>query len=301
MTGATEHDALALAARTIGVEPSELMPLHRHATTVYVTIPSPHIVVRLTDSAPGSAHAHTAVAVTRWLIEQGFPATEPADVDQPLNVGPYTVTFWRYYPQNDRAAPGAGHLGALLRELHQLPEPPIKLPAYQPLAELGATLDDAHAAALAADDRRWLQHRRDVLLNAYRDLDSPLGAGFIHGDAYPGNTLWDDQRVRLGDWDEAAHGPRVIDLVNTHQGRRVGRSDEERAAFTAAYGWDVTSWRGFSVLREMRDLHTLGSFIRRAGHGDDPAARELHHRIRTLRSNDADARWHAARRGITGV
>lgn len=28
----------------------------------------------------------------------------------------------------------------------------------------------------------------------------------------------------------------------THRGARFGRSAEERQAFTAAYGWDVTSW-----------------------------------------------------------
>ncbi len=52
-----------------------------------------------------------------------------------------------------------------------------------------------------------------AVLTAYRQVDSALGLGFIHGDAYPGNTLWDGERVRLGDWDEVARGPRELDLA----------------------------------------------------------------------------------------
>lgn len=120
-----------------------------------------------------------------------------------------------------------------------------------------------------------------------------LGEGFIHGDAYPCNMLWDGDHAVLGDWDEVAHGPRELDLVNTHQGARFGRDLAERKAFTAAYGWDVTSWSGFPTLRAMRDLHTLAVYIERSDSGDALAATELQHRLTTLRHGDAMARWRA--------
>ncbi|MEV4927880.1 phosphotransferase family protein [Streptomyces roseoverticillatus] len=63
----------------------------------------------------------------------------------------------------------------------------------------------------------------------------------MHGDAYPGNTLWDGESVRLGDWDEAATGPRELDLANTHQGARFGRTPAAIDAFTSAYGH--SPWR----------------------------------------------------------
>ncbi len=130
-------------------------------------------------------------------------------------------------------------------------------------------------------------------LGEYERLDFPLGHGWIHGDAYPGNTLWDGDRALLGDWDEVGTGPRELDLVNTHQGARFGRPQAERAAFTAAYGYDVTAWPGFPVLREIRDLHTLGSYMRLAGTGNRRAAIELGFRLGTLKRGDADAQWNA--------
>jgi aminoglycoside phosphotransferase (APT) family kinase protein len=232
------------------------------------------------------------VTITRWLLEQGFPAIEPIDVDQPVAFDGAVVTFWRHYPQNDRAAPGAGALGALLRRLHELPQPPVALDEYVPLAHLGSALESD--LPLSDEDRSWLADRREQLLAEYGRLDSALGIGFVHGDAYPGNTLWDGQLVRLGDWDEVARGPRELDLVNTHQGARFGRSADEQQAFTDAYGWDVTTWPGYPILREMRDVHTLGAFGERAGRGDDAAAAELRHRVATLRAGDASARWHAS-------
>lgn len=238
-----------------------------------------------------TGRARTVVELTRWLTGQGFPSVAPLDVEQPIDVDDYTVTFWRYYPQNDRPKPTADHLGAMLRQLHALSTPPVELSEYQPLKNLGDSV--TASTALSDNDRRWLLDRRAELLVQYEQLDFPLGSGWIHGDAYPGNTLWDGDRALLGDWDEVGTGPRELDLVNTHQGARFGRSLTERGAFNAAYGYDVTAWPGFPVLREMRDLHTLGSYIRLADTENEQAAIQLDFRIGTLKRGDANALWSA--------
>jgi len=289
-TAATDHAIVQAACTQAGLDSSTATPLHRHATSVWL-LRDRGVVVRV-DRSANQRRAELAVTVTRWLLEQGFPAIEPLAVDQPVAIDGAVVTFWRYYPQNNRAAPGAGALGALLRRLHELPQPPVHLDDYVPLAHLGRALESD--LSLPDEDRTWLANRRLQLLTAYGPLDSALGVGFIHGDAYPGNTLWDGQFVRLGDWDEVARGPRELDLVNTHQGARFGRSAEERQAFTDAYGWDVTTWPGYPILREMRDLHTLGAFSERAARGDDVAVAELRRRVATLRAGDANSRWHAS-------
>ncbi|WP_244174834.1 phosphotransferase [Streptomyces misionensis] len=249
------------------------------------------VVVRVSPSSQ-RRRLETALSLTRWLVSHDFPATEPLSLPQPFTHGPYAVTFWRHYPQPEDGAPSAGHLGALLRALHELPPPPTRLPRYQPLASLKNTVDSS--SYLQPVERAWLTARREELLEAYGGLDFPLGHGFIHGDAYPGNTLWARQVVRLGDWDEAAFGPREIDLANTFQGVRFGRTSEELDKFTHQYGYDIRSWPGLRVLCEIRDLHTLGSYIRRADRGDTAAAQQLQHRIETLRSHDDRARWSAA-------
>lgn len=289
---ASAENAARTACSAAGLDNSSLTPLHHHATAVYL-LQDLDIVVRV-SRGDDRARARNAVAVTAWLTEQNIPVTEPAPVPQPAEIDDASVTFWRYYPQNPaQGKPNAAALGNILRQLHALPEaPPVALPRYQPLTHLGAVL--AGPTGLPPEDHAWLAQRRDELLNRYAELDSALGEGFIHGDAYPGNTLWAGEQVILGDWDEVAIGPRELDLINTHQGARMGRSQAERDAFTAAYGWDVTAWSGFQTLREMRDVHTLAAFIERGAAGDQAAASEVAHRIATLRAGDAAARWHSA-------
>ncbi|MET9260513.1 phosphotransferase [Amycolatopsis sp. NPDC004079] len=280
--------------RRTGLDPAGFTRLRRHAADVILL---PHAadggLVLKAAPAHGADRAVRAVALTRWLHGRGFPCTHPAAVDQPMVVGNRVVTIWLHHDQHDRGIPGAAHLGTLLRSLHRLPLPPVELPEAQPLAGL-ADLIEADTA-LPPRNRKWLLQERSRLLERYRSLDFPLGSGLIHGDAYPGNTLWDNDggTVLLGDWDEPALGPRELDLANTIQGRRFGRPPSEIDAFVDAYGYDPRKWEGLEVLTRIRDMHTLGSFLRRAAHGDQAAADELRTRAGSLRTgNDTD--WHAA-------
>jgi aminoglycoside phosphotransferase (APT) family kinase protein len=284
------ESAARLACRASGLADRSLTQLHHHATSVFL-LADDGVVVRVSSDSQ-QRQLETAVSLTRWLVANDFPATEPVDVPQPVACAPYVVTFWRHYPQPQRGAPSAGRLGDLLRALHALPPPPVSLPQYQPLTSLKNAVDSS--TYLEPSEREWLAARREELLDAYGKLEFPLGQGHIHGDAYPGNTLWDEQDVKLGDWDEAAVGPRELDLANTFQGVRFGRTTAELDDFSLRYGYDIRQWPGLPVLCEIRDLHTLGSFIRRADHGDAGAARQLSHRVETLRNSDGQAQWGAA-------
>lgn len=284
---AVDHAALSTACSAAGLDSSSLSLLHRHATSVYL-LASAAVVARV-SRGEDRRRARTAVTAVRWLVDQGFPATAPLDTAQPVDVGDTVVTFWRYYPQNGRPSPEPAALGAILRQLHQLSAPPVALRRYQPLARLGTVL--AGPTRLPEAEREWLYQRRAELLADYDQLRSTLGVGFIHGDAYPGNMLWDGDKAILGDWDEVANGPRELDLVNTHHGARLGRGASQREAFTAAYGWDVTTWSGFPTLRAIRDLHTLAAYIERSNAGDGPATAELQHRVTSLLRGDVTAQW----------
>ncbi|GAB4087313.1 hypothetical protein GCM10028784_39430 [Myceligenerans cantabricum] len=288
-TTASPPDAAVAACRAWDL-PDDVVPLHAHATSVFL-VPRADAVVRVSGADQHTSLARS-VTLARWLSEHGLPVTTPLDVPQPFAAGDYAVTVWWHLPQHERPTPHPEHLGRLLRRLHALPQPPIDLPAYQPHETLRPQIP--RSAALRAADRHWLLARSDALLAAYDRLDFPLGHGLIHGDAYPGNTLWNGNDVVLGDWDEAAFGPRELDLANTFQGIRFGRSDADLHAFSLAYGHDLTHWPGLPVLTELRDLHTLGSFIRRADHGDAEAARQLAFRLGTLRAKDRTALWRVA-------
>jgi hypothetical protein len=203
-------------------------------------LPTAGLVLRL--GAPGErslAKARRGVAVAQWLTRLGFPAVEPADVDQPVLLDTAVVTFWRYYPQHDRGYPPVTHLAALLRQLHQLTTPPadlpVELPTYQPLQSFTAVL--AAARGLPDDDLDFLADTRQRLLTAYTDLAFVLPPGLIHADAWTGNLLWDGYPVlrdihqlhtltsfiRLAPTDPAAHAElrhRITCLRNGDQSTR---------------------------------------------------------------------------------
>jgi hypothetical protein len=272
------------ACTALGLDCRDMESVRQHATAIYL-LPREGAVVRCSPLETADS-VTTGVRLVQWLLGREFPATEPLNVQQPITTPLGVLTLWRHYPQQG-ATPPAGRLGELLRRLHDLPRPPMDLPVYEPLASLRRTLE---VSALPEATRTWLHQAIDARLDEYWSLRPVLGVGLIHGDAYPGNTLWDGDRVRLGDWDEAAIGPRELDLANTYQGVRFGRTEEELNEFADAYGTRLPP-RVLRTLTGMRDLHTLGAFIRRTDAGDAEAQVQLTHRLSTLKRNDVHARW----------
>ncbi|WP_424862890.1 aminoglycoside phosphotransferase family protein [Streptomyces sp. MMS24-I29] len=286
-----EEYAAHSAARMSGLRSDQITKLHQHATAVFL-LPTERIVARVSP-VEHLPRLTTSVTLTRWLTTNGVSVTEPAALQQPVLADGHVVTFWRYYPQpTTRSTPNTEHLGQLLRQLHQLPQPPITLPKWAPLTSFTQTL--THAKSIPDLKKEWLATRAHELIAAFEELDYTLAPGLVHGDAYPGNCIWDGGDARLGDWDEAAIGPREVDLANTYQGRRFGRTVAELGKFGKAYGHDITSWPGLPTLIRIRDMHTLGSYIRRADAGNAAAARELGWRIDTLQRGDTAAIWKAA-------
>jgi aminoglycoside phosphotransferase (APT) family kinase protein len=267
------------------------------SSAVYL-LPAADTVARVA-LAPGSAdRVSRAIQVTRWLTSLDYPCVQPLDVDQPAVVGDdagdAVVSLWRYLPQPaDAGLPQPAALGRLLRDLHALPASPIPLPTVEPLTRLYSAIE-ADTSALSRPDRDWLLARGNDLLNAYQQLDPPLGHGLVHGDAHLGNVLRDTTRGRpvLADWDPVAYGPREWDLVLIAGDDRFGLPATDRAAFAAAYGFDVTTWSQWTILRDLRELHSLAAYIRLAP-SVPAAAAELDHRIGTLRTGDRGTVWHA--------
>jgi hypothetical protein len=175
-TTVSPESAARRACRASGLPDESLTLLHQHATSVYL-LPTQGIVVRVSPASQ-RPRLDTAVTLTRWLASHRYPATEPADLPQPVVCESYAVTFWIHYPQPDVGVPAAGHLGDLLRRLHELPPPPVELPEYQPLLSLQATL--RNSSGLQADDQEWLTTRSRELLDVYRRITFTLGQGLLH-------------------------------------------------------------------------------------------------------------------------
>jgi Ser/Thr protein kinase RdoA (MazF antagonist) len=287
------------AAHQVGIEVSELRLIRHFANAVYLVEErgGAQSVARVGYGPGVRARSERSIAVCRWLVELGYPATEPLEVDQPVVLTErdteFVVTFWRYYPQSEgRAVPGLDRLGVLARRLHEIADPPpVALPVYEPLETMHRLVrgDDA-LDVMRSETLGWLQDRIRSVRDDYAHLDSPLGVGLIHADMYAGNLLWANGDVVLGDWDSVCTGPREIDLAPTFTAERFGLAGEARDAFAEAYGYDLRSWSGWPLLREMRELSTLSALIKLASRQTD-AGEELHFRLNTLRAGDRRARW----------
>jgi aminoglycoside phosphotransferase len=284
---AAAASALRSSAKQCGLDLRGARLIRLFASAVY-HLPAADVVARIAPmTSPDTvAHLATSVQVTRWLVGIGFPTVEPLPLDQPVVADGCVLTLWRYLPQEGPALMPAD-LGRLLRELHGLETPPMRMPLYRPLVTVRRAIESSHA--INQDERAWLKKRCTQLLNAYDQLSFPLQAGIIHGDAYRGNLLRDGRRVVLADWDEVSTGPREIDLIPTLQGTRFGLSEYERDAFIEAYEYDIRAWDGYPVLREIRELSTVSALLREA-RADLAALRQLHVRLRSLHTGN-DQQW----------
>lgn len=287
---------LMAACRNAGLDSTNARLVRHFANAVY-HLPSHNAVARLGYWPDAVQRATTSIQVTAWLIEQGFPATEPlAGPVQPVTVHEEAftaaVSFWVYYPEPPEAGvPDASRLGRLVHDLHALPDPPIQLPPYRPLRSLRAAIDStAGSSGLASGDRAWLTTRIHDLVHAYNQLNTALGTGLIHNDAHPENLLWHPASptgVVLGDWDSVTVGPRELDLIAVDLEPRFGAPDHIRDQYAEAYGHDVRDLPAYATLRDLYSLRTLTALVRLAP--DNPAAAsELHHRITSLRTGNAN-------------
>ena len=284
--------ALAAASAHARLDARGATVLHIRANAVY-HLPREGVVLRV-RSVPEPAdevleRLTAAVGVTRWLRAQGFPATEPLDVDQPVVVDGHVATFWRYVPVTSGGGRDVITLGRLIRRLHSLPPPAVTLPAADPLGSLRT--DVRHSACLSATEREWLLARADELEQQAASARWVLGTGLVHGDAHVGNLLHSPGGVVLGDWDSVSNGPRELDLLPTSMWRRYGRPSAEWDKFCAAYEVNPDDLPGLPLLQQLRELHAVAAYVRNAA---DPAFRaELTRRIASLQAGTYAVPWRA--------
>lgn len=215
-------------------------------------------IARTIDYLPDFTTA-VAVAVARWLESAAFPAVRLAGpAGQPIVSAGRVVTFWAQVAE-DVSYGTAAELASLLRRLHDLAPPPsLVLPELRPFAGAQTRIS---AAELSDDDRQFLLGRLGDLRDGYADLDFALPWGPIHGNANVSSVvplMWDSSPV-LVDLDGFATGPREWDLVPTamYYERFGWHTDDEYLEFAAGYGFDVMSWPGYVLLRDIRELILL--------------------------------------------
>jgi aminoglycoside phosphotransferase (APT) family kinase protein len=247
------------------------------------------VVVRIAGSTALRHRVAKVVTVAGWLAEHDVPAVRLLPgVPQPVDVGGYLATVWQAVPAAHRP-PTTRDLAVLLRRLHGLPPPPFELPEWQPLDDVRRRLGDAEGVDPA--DRRFIEAHCERLDERLAVLKYPLTGCVVHGDAHLGNLVPSPSGPVLCDFDSTCLGPPEWDLTPIPVGlRRFGGSRRSAAVFAREYGFDVTRWPGFAVLREVRELKLATSVlpILRSNPGVVP---ELRRRLHSVRTGDTSAEW----------
>lgn len=277
------------ACERIGVshDGAELLRLGENA--IYRLASAP-LVVRIARSARLWDDATKEVAVAQWLAEVGIPAAQVWPVDQPLDVDGHPVTFWRYIAGR-RGGPGDVRvLGRLLRRVHELPAPDdFRLPAQDPLQRVRPRIE---AARVTDGERSFLLQTFDELLGAIDELQFPLPEGVNHGDAHVQNLMVADGRAQLIDFEGFCWGHPEWDLAMTATEYVTAGfwTAEQYGQFVDAYGFDVSTWSGFDVLRRAREISMTTWLMQNVEEVPEIRA-EFDKRMTTIRTGQPTARW----------
>lgn len=271
-TPATANTVMAEACATLGLpaDSAELIRFGKHAMW---RLPG-GIVLRI---PPAGRHRIAAreITVARWLHDHAVPTVRPiADLPQPMDVRGHAVTFWHELPPHRHGT--LADLAGLLRRLHELPLPDFYLPPVDPFERL---VERIERAAPTPEDRAWLDDRLTDLQDAWHDLPPGLPDRFSHGEAWIGNVAVADGTATILDFEAASVGPPEWDLATTayKQGIAGTHDPEAYRNFCRIYGFDVTTWVGYPVLRAVRELRiaclTLDQALHTPGLADEALLR----------------------------
>lgn len=286
-SSAIRHTLLQACAQAgLSGDHAELLRLGENA--IYQLADAP-VVVRIARSADRLPRVQKELCVARWLAHAGVPAVGVDEkIDQPLLVDGHPVTFWRMVT-GGMPAPTHVDLARLLAAFHRAQDCPCDLPGFDPLTTSQGRL--AKAANIADSDRAFLAERCADMNEQLHHLGFALPAGPIHGDAHVNNLLTDHGQVVLLDFESSAVGPREWDLLPMAIAvDRYGRSERQYLEFADAYGFDVRTWPGYPVLREVRELTMTTWIMQNVGESPDVAA-EFALRVASMREKDFTRAW----------
>lgn len=289
-TPETTRRALASASEVAGLSTvgAELVRMGENAM---YRLSQYSVVARIGRSVAAS---HKEARIAKWLADHQFPAARLASVaaEQPVVLGNFAVTFWEFIEEGSEAVSSAD-LGAVLRDLHDLPESPVlSLPVFKPMPKVEKRLNDI-GFRLPDVDRRFLLEQCESLRVEFAKLDLVLGFGPVHGDYHAGNLMRDRSgTIRLIDFEDFCWGPREWDAcIEAVRYRAMGwTSEEDYSAYTRAYGFDPLDWPGFPVVRAIRELNMTTWLAQRLGQSAEVDA-EVRRRIADLHDGQACRHW----------
>lgn len=254
-------EAAVLAAKTVGFDTTHTDVIRAGENTL-VRLPA-RVIARVTR--PGQeATAAKEIRVARWLEDIGIPVVHPVvGIDEPVLVGDRAVTFWDELPPHQPGSPA--DIADMLRLIHSTRVPAgLHLPPLAPFVRIAERI--AEATWLPPDDQTWLLSHLAGLEETYRQLPPGRAVGAVHGDAWSGNVVITRAGPILLDLERFSIGPPEWDLTSVavdHFTFGTVTADQWQH-FCDRYGCDVTTWPGFTVLRDARELRKVTFAIQMA-------------------------------------
>ena len=281
--------ALLAACAEIGVSVGDAELLRMGENAIFI-LRREGIVARVARSDDRRQKVERELAAARWLARHGYPAVRVVEeiAPQPVQADGRLVTFWVLIDESGSAS--FEDLGALLRDLHALSAPDFALPQFNPFSAVPGRLAnpgsaDPRAVAFLTDLYRHLEPR-------YAGLEFAAPFGMIHGDAHRGNVIPTKSGPVLTDFEVVAWGPREWDLTPTAMAMdRFGLPRATYESFSRTYGFDVTAWPGYPVLRSVREL-TMTTWLMQIIDVSPERRHEFEHRITTMRNGKRTELWH---------
>jgi Ser/Thr protein kinase RdoA (MazF antagonist) len=283
------RSVLARACAAVGLDDTGARIVRCVNNAVYQLERHP-IIVRITLTPGLRRRAFAAVEAARLLERHRVPVVQPArGVPHIVHVEQHVVTFWLRAVDTGRT-PTVAELARLLRRLHRVPAAGAALPHWDPVTDLRTRIHDARTRGWPVADLDLLARRCDAIEEALSTVRYQLPDSVIHGDAQVGNLIATPGGAIWCDLDTICVGPREWDLVPVavRQLRFQHRTDQHHQ-LAEAYGFDVTRWAGFPVLRELRELKlaAVGMPIAR----DMQSRTELRRRLHSIRTGDTTTQW----------
>ena len=189
------------------------------------------VVARLAYADTDMEAARRTVEVARWLESAEYPAVRALDLDQPVTIDGYPVTFWEALSDSGDEYATIDQVADVVARLHKLPPPEgLVLPPLEPFDNAEDRI--AGSRWLTEDDRAWMTAELARLRTEYARLEFALPCGVIHGDANIGNVLRD------------YHGnPVVIDLDDFATAPENGTSSKPPSTTTTSAGTPAKNTR----------------------------------------------------------